>query len=211
MKILFLGDSITDGLRNREENWQINRFGSGYVMQIAGRLFEKSLDGYEILNRGNSGDRVVDLYARVKKDVWNEKPDILSILVGVNSLWHEHFFQNGVEMERWERVYRMLIEDTKQELPNTKIILCEPFILHGEITDLNYELFSKIKEYAKVVECLAKEYGLYFLPLQDMINNAATQYGNSLILRDGVHPTVQGAVLIAKEWLKLFEKIQSNE
>ena len=210
MKILFFGDSITDALRNREENWQLNRFGSGYVMQIAGRLFERSPVDYEIVNRGVSGDRVVDLYARVKKDVWNEKPDVLSILVGVNSLWHEHFFQNGVELERWERVYRMLIEDTKKELPNTKIILCEPFILHGEITDLNYELFSKITEYAKVVERLAKEYGLYFLPLQDTINNAAVQYGNSLILRDGVHPTVQGAVLIAKEWLKLFEKMQSN-
>ncbi len=208
MKILFFGDSITDAIRNRESDEQLNSYGSGFVMQIAGRLFEKSPLDYKIVNRGISGNRVVDLYARIKKDVWNEKPDVLSILIGVNSLWHEHFYQNGVDLERWEKVYRMLIADTQKVLPQTKIIICEPFCLHGSVTDRDYELFSQIKKYGEVAKKIAKEYGLAFLPLQKTIDLAAEKYGEATILSDGVHPTVQGAVIIAKEWLNLFECIK---
>lgn len=205
-KILFFGDSITDALRNREST-TASQFGFGYVMQIAGKLFEKSPVEYNVINKGISGNRIVDLYARIKADVWNEKPDVLSILIGVNDIWHEISYKNGVELDRFEKIYRILLEDTIKALPNTKIILCEPFFLHGSATDENYDIFMQTYDYAKVVKKLADEFSLPFIPLQKKFDDAAEKYSPEIYLYDGVHPTVQGSVLLANEWMNTFEKI----
>lgn len=85
MKILFFGDSITDMSRNRNENAEeIYTYGSGYPMLVASALYRKNPLEYQVINRGIGGDRSVDLYARIKRDVWNLNPDVLSILVGIN-------------------------------------------------------------------------------------------------------------------------------
>jgi lysophospholipase L1-like esterase len=211
MKILFYGDSITDAVRAKDKiTFPNSALGFGYVMQIAGRLYEKSPVDYDIVNTGISGNRIVDLYARAKIDCWNHQPDLISILIGINDIWHEVERQNGVEPERFERIYRMLIEDTQERLPNTKLLLCEPFVLKGAATEAAWEQFSECTVYAKIVEKLAKEYGLYFLPLQAAFDAAAAKYGNEKFLFDGVHPSVQGATLIACEWMKLFEKIEED-
>ena len=107
----------------------------------------------------------------------------------------------------------MLIEDTKKVLPDVKIVLCEPFVLEGsatveEGTD-KVQRFFEVYKYAAVVKKLAEEYGLYFLPLQKKLSEAAEKYGAENYLYDGVHPMVAGAKLIADEWVKLFkEKIE---
>ncbi len=203
MKILFLGDSITDAMRNREDA-PLSKYGCGYVRQIAGELLYENPIKYEIINRGISGERVVDLYARIKKDVWNFKPDVLNILVGVNEVWHEYFFQNGVDLERYEKVYSMLIEDTLKVLPNVKIILCEPFVLPGLVPDKDWETFKGVYEYAKVVKKIAEKYNLPFVALQDKLSEYAAKFGNVPTIHDGVHPDIAGATVIAKEWLKVF-------
>ena len=206
MKIDFFGDSITDAFRNREATNTNDRFGCGFVAQLAAKLFAQNPLGYEIKNAGIGGNRIVDLYARIKKDVWNESPDVLSILIGVNDVWHEIGAQNGVEIDRFERMYRMLLEDTLARLPNVKIILCEPFVLEGTATQEKFDRFLEVKEYAKVVKNLAKEYGLYFLPLQEKLEKAGKEYSPELYLGDGVHPAMAGAKLIANEWLALFKE-----
>ena len=175
MKILFYGDSITDMGRDRESEHPAFKMGIGYPNFIAGELHFNEPNRYEIVNRGISGNRIVDLYARIKVDVWNHNPDVLSILIGVNDVWHEWSVQNGVEIERWEKVYRMLIEDTKKQLPDLKIIICEPFILEGEATDgeERWKKFLEVKDYAKVAKKIAEDYGAYFVPLQDKFDEAA--------------------------------------
>ncbi len=211
MKILFYGDSITDASRNRAvSDCDRSAFGNGFVMQVAGRLYEKSLTDYEIINRGISGNRIVDLYARIKSDLWNLSPDLISILIGVNDVWHEVSRQDGVELDRFERIYRMLIEETLEKLPNAKIIINEPFVLKGEATASKFDEFLKVKDYAKVCQKIARDYGLYFLPLQESIEKADEVAGENKILIDGVHPTVQGAVVIANEWMKLFNEIEKE-
>ena len=96
MKILFFGDSITDAGRNREAPESISGLGVGFVRVVADRLIGKTANKYEILNRGNSGNRIVDLYSRIKMDCWNYAPDVISILIGVNDVWHELKRKNGV-------------------------------------------------------------------------------------------------------------------
>ena len=207
MKIVLWGDSITDMGRDRTSDLGAFSYGHGYSNAVAGQLTKENPLKYEIYNHGISGDRIVDLYARIKKDVWNLTPDVLSILIGVNDVWHDlGNCPNGVDIIRYEKVYRMIIEETKEKIPNVKIILCEPFVLKGEATKEKYESFSKVKEYAKVVKTLASEYNLYFLPLQKELDNEAEKFGAEKILYDGVHPSIAGARIIADEWIKLFKE-----
>ena len=84
MKILFFGDSVTDAGRSREGDGIYGQ-GVGFV----DRLISENSEKYTILNRGISGNRIVDLYARIKKDVWDEKPDVINILIGVNDLMQD--------------------------------------------------------------------------------------------------------------------------
>ncbi len=178
---------------------------------VAGKLLSDNPQKYEIINRGISGNRIVDLYARIKGDVWNQKPDVLSILIGVNDVWHElGEHPNGVELSRWEKIYRMIIEDTKERLPYTKIMILEPFVLHGSATDFNdkYEDFQQVKLYAAKAKSLADEYGLKFVPLQKKFDEVTEKYGAQYYLYDGVHPDVAGAALIAGEWLKAFKEME---
>ena len=97
--VLFQGDSITDCGRNREAD---HPMGSGYATMAAGEIMAEHPGEYRFLNRGISGNRSVDLYARIKQDLINLKPDYLSILIGVNDVWHEYTRQNGVDADKFE-------------------------------------------------------------------------------------------------------------
>ncbi|MBO5363151.1 MAG: SGNH/GDSL hydrolase family protein [Clostridia bacterium] len=212
MKILFLGDSITDMGRRREyDNLSDTAFsyGVGYPLFVAGEL-HRHPDRYEVINRGISGDESVNLYARVCADVWSHEPDVLSILIGINDLWHQVSLNAGVDLERYIKTYKILLDDTKKRLPNVKLILCEPFMLKGCGTEKYYEHFKQIAGYAAAVKQIAEEYGAYFLPLQQVLSEATARAREDTYLYDGIHPTAAGAKLIADEWLKLFkEKIDA--
>ena len=206
MRILFYGDSITDAGRNYEQKIFNDMYGTGYVFNVASNLLLENPEKYEILNKGISGNRIVDLYQRVKIDLWNNNPDVLSILIGVNDVWHEIIHNNGVELDRFEKIYRMLIEETMQRLPNIKIMLLEPFVLKGWATNERFDEFLQVYDYAKVVKKLAEEYNLIFVPLQEKFNEMAKVHDPSLFLVDGVHPNMAGAKLICDEWLKVFKE-----
>jgi len=204
MKILFQGDSITDVGRNRNTSYSL---GMGYPLLVGARLGLKYPGRFEFENLGISGNRVVDLYARVKCDFWNHTPDVLSILIGVNDVWHEVSHQNGVEADRFETVYRMLLRDTLARFPKMKILLMEPFVLRGGATDGNWEYFeTETARRAEITKALADELGLVFLPLQKRLSEAALTQPASYWLGDGVHPTPAGHQLIADAWIDAFER-----
>ena len=200
--ILFQGDSITDCSRNRESAINMPaHLGYGYPNLISGELLlEHAEDMYQCINKGISGNRVVDLYARWKIDALNFKPDIISILIGVNDVWHEVERQNGVEADRFEQIYRMLLTWTKEVLPDVKFIIMEPFALPSSVVCENF--LPEVKLRAAAAKKIAGEFGAVFLPLQDKLDAAAKRAPNSYWLWDGVHPTAAGHRLIADEWLK---------
>ena len=203
-RILFQGDSITDAGRNREALPESNTgYGAGYPALVAARIFGDHLgNGYNIINRGISGNRVVDLYARWKKDCLNLTPDVLSILIGVNDTWHEKSeSRNGVEVERYKLIYDMLLEWTVKTLPEIKLVLMEPFVL--ETGAVSADWLPEIAERGAVVKELAQKYNAIFIPCQQIISDAAAKAGaDDLILRDGVHPSVMGHQVLADAWLK---------
>ena len=160
-------------------------------------------DRYEVINRGAASDEIVNLYARVCLDVWKHQPDVLSILVGTNELWRQISLKAGVDLERYIKVYKVLLCDTKKRLPSIKLVLCGPFVLKGCGTEKHYEHLGQIKECAAAVEQIAQEYAAYFLPLQNVLEEATARANPDTFLYDGIHPTVAGAKLIADERLKL--------
>ena len=62
------------------------------------------------------------------------KPDYISFLIGVNDVWHEFSRHNGVDADKYEKIYTMLIEEIKEELPEVKIMFLEPFCLRATRT-----------------------------------------------------------------------------
>jgi lysophospholipase L1-like esterase len=201
--VLFQGDSITDAGRDREEPGPNIAYslGSGYCNHVAAQLLrDRPSDGLRFYNRGISGNRIVDLYSRWKVDAVNLKPDVISILVGVNDTWHEFTSGNGVELDRFETVYRLMLDYTRQQLPGVQFILCEPFALMcGVVT----EAFAQdVRARGKIVETLAEEYQTCFVPFQRAMDDALALAPPDYWTRDGVHPTAAGHSLLARCWLQ---------
>lgn len=209
MRIVLMGDSITDMERDRTDN-KVTSYGFGYGFFLQGYLSEKYPQEHTIYNKGISGNRTVDLYARIKQDCWNYQPDLLSILIGVNDLWHDIEWNNGVEIDRFERIYRMYIEDTKKVLPNVKLMILEPSLLKYGATEAKWDEFVKIKDYAKVVKKIAEDYNAVFVPLQERLEKLAEKNTPQYYLYDGVHPSVAGAKVIADAWIEVFEKMKKD-
>lgn len=201
-RILFQGDSITDAKRNPEDD---NFGGMGYPTLVAAQLGFEYPQKYEFLNRGISGNRVVDLLARVKQDIINLNPQILSILVGVNDVWHEISRQNGVDADQYEVIYDLLVSRIKKALPEIKIMILEPFVLKGIATEESWNIFRKeVEERAVIAERIAKKYELAFVPLMGCFDEMARETSASHWLMDGVHPTAAGHELIKRQWIKAF-------
>ncbi|MCR2807094.1 SGNH/GDSL hydrolase family protein [Paenibacillus soyae] len=208
LTVLFQGDSITDGGRGRNEDLN-HILGHSYPYLIASRLANVHAEQRpRFINRGVSGDRVSDLYARWNEDAISLKPDVISILIGVNDAWRIMNRLPSGATDRFERAYRNLLQETKEVLPDAKLVLCEPFILQTGATADNWsEWSSKLAEYRETVLALSREFDTLHVPLQDAFDRAAERTDAAYWLWDGVHPTAAGHALIADEWqsvVKLF-------
>lgn len=204
-RILFQGDSITDAGRSRTDDF--NK-GCGYPTLVSAALGYDFPGEYEFLNRGISGNRITDLIARVKYDIINLAPDVMSILIGINDCWHEFNCQNGVSAEKFEMYYNLLIEEVKEALPDIKIMILEPFLLHGEGIDSYYDEFrAEAEKRAAAAKRVAEKNGLKFVPLMEIFDKAEEKMGGGYYTGDGVHPTSAGHELIKREWIKAFEAL----
>ena len=208
--ILFQGDSITDG--NRGRNSDLNHVhGHGYQYIIAAELTADNLDkNVEFINRGISGNRIADLYGRWAEDCLNLKPTILSILVGVNDIIFNWEHKSGSDPERYEKIYRYLLEEVKKQNPDTLIVIMEPFFGEKKEKELNTFFKENIGGYAAAAKKIAEEYGAVFVPLQDMIDSYKEKTDIYNILWDGIHPTTCGHELIARRWKECVKPALEN-
>lgn len=205
--VLFQGDSITDFYRRAEDN---RILGSGYQTMVAGEIGYKFPNEYTFLNRGISGNRVIDILCRSKTDIIALKPDYLSILVGVNDVWHGFSYNNGLSDEEYEMYYDILISQIKQALPQIKIMIMEPFVENGSATEKRYDDFrEQVEAKAACAKRVADKHNLVFVPLQKAFDDALLKAPSEFWLMDGVHPDAPGHNIIKLEWLKGFEKLRS--
>ncbi len=210
-KFLFQGDSITDA--NREDDDRVNfGLGMGYPLLVAADFLENRKDDFCFLNRGKSGDRVTDIYARIKEDIINLSPDYMSILVGVNDVAHELTMQCGVDEIKYEKIYSMLIEEVKTALPDIKIIILEPFVLKGTATQEMWEQFRcEVKKRAEAAKRVSDKYDLTFVPLQNVFDDASADGNYEYWSADGVHPTSAGHQIIKEELIKAIVELNGEK
>lgn len=199
---LFQGDSITDGNRTRNNDWN-HVMGHGYQYIIGSKLwYEYPQKGFHFFNRGISGNKVVDLAARWQQDTLELKPDVLSILIGINDLDAFIKGDSNFSTENCEKEYRLLLNQTKQQLPNIELILCEPFILPvGKVKDKWNDYLTEVTKRQSVVQRISKEYNAIFIPFQSAFNKALSKAPADYWIWDGIHPMPAGHELMAREWM----------
>ena len=202
--VLFQGDSITDSGRAKDDpgfNTSSN-LGSGYPLLAGASLLNKYASlNLKIYNRGISGNKVYQLAERWDKDCLELKPDVLSILIGVNDIWHKLNGNYNGTADVYRNDYITLLERTKKALPNIKLIICEPFAVNG-VKAVDDKWYPEFYEYQKAARDIAKQFKATFIPYQSVYDEAQKKASGSYWTGDGVHPTLAGAQLMAKAWTK---------
>lgn len=202
--LLFQGDSITDAGRNKKQELANNAwsFGVGYANHIGSWLLEEMpARNLTIYNRGISGNKVYQLADRWEKDCLDLKPNVLSILIGVNDYWHKRNDTYDGTPEVYENDLRALISRTKEAIPDLKLVICQPFILTGTsaVDESWVEPFSAYQASARKV---SEEFGAIWVPFQEAFDKAIELADPGYWAADGVHPSMAGAQLMAKTWLE---------
>jgi acyl-CoA thioesterase I len=188
--VVFIGDSVTDCGRCDDEP---DYLGDGYVRLISERLPER-----HVVNVGISGNRVVDLRDRWQIDVVEQKPDILSVYIGINDTWRRYDENDPTTAAAFEADYRACLDDLGGA---SGLILIEPFVLPVTLEQQHWH--EDLDEKRAVVARLAAETGAGFVPLQLLLATAAEQQGAAALAADGVHPTPLGHRMIADAWLEV--------
>ena len=215
MKILFQGDSITDGNRykSKASEWDKNhQIGHSYPYIITGLLGMKYPERhFEFVNRGVSGNIAKELAARWQTDALDIQPDVLSILIGVNDCLRASARAiKDFSASAYENAYREILTASRNQNPELKIILMEPFAYLEGQKNTNSSVAVRraiLQSEQKAVRRLAKEFNAIFIPLQSVFDEAATLREPSYWIWDGTHPTEAGHALIAREYLKATKDI----
>jgi len=201
--VLFQGDSITDAGRSRERAGEANvqaALGGGYAwLAAAGLLVRPGGADLRIFNRGISGHKVFQLAERWQRDCLDLAPDLLSVLIGVNDIWHTKSGGYDGTVEVYERDYSALLARTRDALPDVRLVVCEPFVLRCGAVDETW--FPEFDAYRAAARRVAGAHGAVFVPFQAMFDRAVAFAPPEHWAKDGVHPSAQGASLMAQTWL----------
>ena len=195
-RILFQGDSITDGNRGRGADPN-HILGHGYCFIVAAR-FGSGYAGRNLtfMNRGISGNTVLDLEKRWQGDTLGLKPDLLSVLIGVNDNGR------GVSLDQFEQTYDKLLASTKAENPAVKLVLCEPFTLPVGKRKDDAAWKAGLQQRSAIVAKLAKKHGAAFVRFQKAFDEACKLAPADHWIWDAVHPTYSGHQIMADEWTR---------
>lgn len=197
--ILFQGDSITDAGRDKKvlEPNDGKALGKGYAAMAAGEILAAHPElKLSCFNRGISGNKIPDLAERWEEDAIKLKPTVLSILIGVNDLWHTFAFGNKYKatVADYETGYRELIDRSLEQIPGVQIVICEPF------TTRTTDDFKALADYRAVAKKLADEKKLCFVPFQSLFDDAVQAAPAEFWLWDGIHPSMAGYAIMVRKW-----------
>ena len=198
--IVFIGDSITDTGRVEPE---YRPFGYGYVNFVANHLLAKYAEhNLNIVNTGVSGNTVRSLEARWEKDCIKHKPDVLSVLIGVNDLWRRYAepdrLPEAVCPDEYELTYRRLLSRAREQC-SCQLVLMEPFMF---CSDRGNPMFRGLQTYIETVHKLAQEFDAVMVPLQSRIDEQIEQVPSEKWAMDMVHPYVWAHAWIAQRWFE---------
>lgn len=199
-KILFFGDSITEGGAKP----------GGYIRYLDTLLQQKKLsDRYEVAGAGVSGNKVYDLYLRMDDDVLAKNPDAVVIWIGVNDVWHKRTAGTGTDPDKFERFYNAIIKKLKDR--NITVFLCTPATI-GEKTDMTNELDGDLNRYAAIIRSIATRNNCVLVDFRQAFHtyDEANNPGNKdrgILTTDGVHLNETGNRFVAG---LLFDRLSAS-
>ncbi len=194
---VFIGDSITDC--NRREC--PDGVGDGYVRFIRDWVYAlDAANAPQIANVGVSGNRISDLQGRWDVDVLAHRPQLVSIKIGINDVWHNIPPNNrGTDIETFRRGYSDILIRLRAALPGVAIVLCEPSVIWPPAPAQGNEL---LQPYIAAVHELARQFEANaVVPLHSVFEKARKARPEIPWAPDGVHPSHYGHMLIARAWL----------
>lgn len=201
---LFQGDSITDGNRGRNDDPN-HILGHGYCFSVCSRIgADFAQHGFRFINRGISGNTVADLEKRWQTDTLDLKPDVLSLLIGindVNALLEGK--QEDLDVKSFERIYRKLLTLSRAQNPDVLIVLGLPFFFASGWRKEQYNKWEPlVSERANIVRQIAADFNAIIIDYPKVFNEAKKAAPIDYWIWDGIHPTTFGHELMAREWMK---------
>ena len=224
VRILFIGDSVTDGNwgggggkpSSQRNQWDMNHiYGHGFMFLCAAHYMNQYPEKeYEFFNRGISGNTLYDLEKRWQEDVIDMHPDVLSILVGINDVCN---YMHGdkkkpFNFEAWELKYRELLDKARAGNPNLKIVIASPFVAYtGAMQkDVNFDTYNEmVHRCISIVAKIAHDYHAVYLPYQSLFDQLLQKHPTSQSgywIWDGIHPTAAGHQRMAEMWIRQMNK-----
>lgn len=199
MKIVFIGDSITDCERDRTDE---NSLGNGFVKILSDKLRPIYPDmDIQLINKGISGNEVCDVLARVNKDVIDLKPDTAVIMIGINNVLHQYKYGKQLDLKQFERDFTELLRKIKEA--GITLIVLEPFLMPAPDKLRMRPLFNKELE---IIHRVAVDIADEFVAYDEMFNGLSESIRYTEYSMDGVHPTHRGSRLIADTAIKAIRK-----
>lgn len=218
-RVLFIGDSITDGAWGNSKVWNTpseernqkdmnHIYGHGYMMICASHyqgLFPK--EEYVFWNRGISGNTLADLSARWQKDALALRPDVVSILIGTNDV--DKALRKGVavDVNAWTALYKALLDSMQTVNPDVRFVLCTPFVAKAgkmEATTDYAEREKMIASLQSAVASIATQYNAVLVPFDSLVRDKIASTPSvpaSYWIWDGIHPTPAMHYLMAQMWI----------
>ncbi|MEO8710693.1 MAG: GDSL-type esterase/lipase family protein, partial [Parafilimonas sp.] len=198
-KIIFFGDSIT----------QAGMLQGGYISLLKNILARQGILNYDIIGAGINGDKIYDLYLRMREDVIIQSPDITVIWIGVNDVWHKSTNGTGTDADKFEKFYTAVIKELLAS--KIKLMLVTPAVI-GEKNDHSDQQNIDLNTYAQIIRDIAKDYSLAVCDLRAIfhlyeMNNNLSDTDSGILTTDGVHLNAAGNKLVAEEMWKVLKEI----
>ena len=197
-KIVFFGDSITE----------LAVKPGGFIVKMDSMLQKNSINNFDLVGAGVSGNKIYDLYLRMEDDVLNKDPDVVVIFIGVNDVWHKRLIGTGTDADKFEKFYSAIIKKLTEK--NIKVIICTPAAI-GEKTDFTNEQDGDLNKYCSIIRSIAAKNNLQLIDLRKIfleynLKNNPENKDRGILTRDGVHFNEKGNQLAADEMLKVISK-----
>jgi acyl-CoA thioesterase I len=205
-KIVMMGDSITEGGQSPH----------GFITVLDQTLKSTYPDHkIELVNVGVSGQKAPDMHKRFKRDVLDKHPDIVTISVGVNDVWHDFKTPDwsardasgnsgrGVKLELHLKELEAMVTEAKSA--GIKVVMLSPTVVYE---DLNCNENKRMTQYVEAQRNLAQKNQVPFVNLYKSFRTAIGAFQKEagrtqlLLTNDGVHLNDQGNALYASNILR---------